>query len=254
MAARRAWLRWSGFAGRVVSWRSCGRTTCAGSPPAAISTVSFGEEEMFVEFASREEAVELIEIFYPARGRRGSSQRSPAGLVRDAGRQSSARRRVQGDGGMKLAIVAPLVSAIREPQRGGSQAFVSELARGLVQRGHDVHLYAASGSAVQGVEVIDTGVDHRELAATLYRASAWRRRRLDRRRAGVRPRLRRWCARRIRRRPQPRLRRARGQSGVGPERARACTPSICRQIRRSPARCARRLRRDPAPRWWPACR
>jgi UDP-glucose:tetrahydrobiopterin glucosyltransferase len=73
---------------------------------------------------------------------------------------------------VKLAIVAPLVSPIREPQRGGSQAFVSELARGLVQRGHDVHLYAASGSAVGGVEVIETGVDHRELAATLYRASA----------------------------------------------------------------------------------
>jgi UDP-glucose:tetrahydrobiopterin glucosyltransferase len=72
---------------------------------------------------------------------------------------------------VKVAIVAPLVSAIREPQRGGSQAFVSELARGLVDRGHDVDLYAASGSAVQGVSVIDTGVDHRDLASTLYRAS-----------------------------------------------------------------------------------
>jgi len=70
---------------------------------------------------------------------------------------------------VKLAIIAPLVSPIREPQRGGSQAFVAELARGLVQRGHEVHLYAASGSAVPGVDVIDTGVDHRELAATLYR-------------------------------------------------------------------------------------
>jgi UDP-glucose:tetrahydrobiopterin glucosyltransferase len=73
---------------------------------------------------------------------------------------------------VKLAIVAPLVSPIREPQRGGSQAFVSELARGLVRRGYDVHLYAASGSAVRGVEVIDTGVDHRDLAATLYRPSS----------------------------------------------------------------------------------
>ena len=41
---------------------------------------------------------------------------------------------------MRVAIVAPLVSAIREPQRGGSQAFVSDLARGLVARGHEVHL------------------------------------------------------------------------------------------------------------------
>jgi UDP-glucose:tetrahydrobiopterin glucosyltransferase len=71
---------------------------------------------------------------------------------------------------VKVAIVAPLVSPIREPQRGGSQAFLSELARGLADRGHDVHLYAAAGSEVEGVEVIDTGIDHRELEATLYRA------------------------------------------------------------------------------------
>jgi glycosyltransferase involved in cell wall biosynthesis len=70
---------------------------------------------------------------------------------------------------VKVALVAPLVSPIREPQRGGSQAFLSGLARGLVGRGHEVDLYAASGSQVPGVQVIDTGVDHRELAATLYR-------------------------------------------------------------------------------------
>jgi glycosyltransferase involved in cell wall biosynthesis len=72
---------------------------------------------------------------------------------------------------MRVAIVAPLVSAIREPQRGGSQAFVSDLARGLVARGHEVDLYCASGSEVPGVRVVDTGVDPRALAATLYRAS-----------------------------------------------------------------------------------
>jgi glycosyltransferase involved in cell wall biosynthesis len=72
---------------------------------------------------------------------------------------------------MRIAIVAPLVSAIREPQRGGSQAFVSDLARGLVDRGHEVDLYCASGSEVPGVHVVDTGVDPRALAATLYRAS-----------------------------------------------------------------------------------
>jgi glycosyltransferase involved in cell wall biosynthesis len=72
---------------------------------------------------------------------------------------------------VRIAIVAPLVSPIREPQRGGSQAFLAELTRGLAARGHDVHLYAACGSAVEGVEVVDTGVDHRELAATLYRPS-----------------------------------------------------------------------------------
>lgn len=72
---------------------------------------------------------------------------------------------------MKVAIIAPLVAAIREPQRGGSQAFVADLARGLLERGHDVHLFAASGSDVPGVTVVDTGVDHRLLSATLYRAS-----------------------------------------------------------------------------------
>jgi glycosyltransferase involved in cell wall biosynthesis len=72
---------------------------------------------------------------------------------------------------MKIAIIAPLVAAIREPQRGGSQAFVSDLASGLLGRGHEVHLYAASGSEVLGVRVVDTGVDPRALAATLYRAS-----------------------------------------------------------------------------------
>jgi UDP-glucose:tetrahydrobiopterin glucosyltransferase len=71
---------------------------------------------------------------------------------------------------MKIAIMAPLVTAIREPQLGGSQAFVADLARGLGRRGHDVDVYAASGSLIEGVEVIDTGVDPRALAATLYRA------------------------------------------------------------------------------------
>jgi glycosyltransferase involved in cell wall biosynthesis len=72
---------------------------------------------------------------------------------------------------VKVAIVAPLVSAIHEPQGGGSQAFVSDLARGLAGRGHEVHVYAATGSEIPGVTVIDTGVDPRSLAATLYRAA-----------------------------------------------------------------------------------
>jgi UDP-glucose:tetrahydrobiopterin glucosyltransferase len=71
---------------------------------------------------------------------------------------------------MKIAIMAPLVTAIREPQLGGSQAFVADLARGLAGRGHDVDVYAASGSRIDGVQLIDTGVDPRALAGTLYRA------------------------------------------------------------------------------------
>ncbi|MDR0343876.1 MAG: glycosyltransferase [Nocardiopsaceae bacterium] len=72
---------------------------------------------------------------------------------------------------MKIAMMAPLVTPIREPQLGGSQAFVSDLARGLTARGHDVHIYAASGSEIPGAKVIDTGVDSRSLADTLYRAA-----------------------------------------------------------------------------------
>ena len=77
---------------------------------------------------------------------------------------------------MKIAIMAPLVTAIREPQLGGSQAFVADLARGLAGRGHDVDVYAASGSRIDGVELIDTGVDPRALTGTLYRALGRRRR------------------------------------------------------------------------------
>ena len=73
---------------------------------------------------------------------------------------------------MKIAIMAPLVTAIGEPQLGGSQAFVSDLARGLAARGHEVHVYAASGSEIPGVRVIDTGADPVALAGTLYRAIA----------------------------------------------------------------------------------
>ncbi len=68
--------------------------------------------------------------------------------------------------------MAPLVTAIREPQLGGSQAFVSDLARGLAGRGHEVHVYAASGSEISGVTIIDTGADPGALAGTLYRAVA----------------------------------------------------------------------------------
>jgi len=72
---------------------------------------------------------------------------------------------------VKVAFIAPLVTVINEPQRGGSQAFVSDLARGLTRRGHDVHVYAASGSDIPEAKVIDTGIDPETLAATLYRAS-----------------------------------------------------------------------------------
>jgi UDP-glucose:tetrahydrobiopterin glucosyltransferase len=70
---------------------------------------------------------------------------------------------------MRIAIIAPLVTRICEPQLGGSQAVVADLATGLQNRGHEVRVYAASGSAIPGVNVVDTGVDAAALARHLYR-------------------------------------------------------------------------------------
>jgi len=71
---------------------------------------------------------------------------------------------------MRIAVVAPLVTPIREPQLGGSQAVVADLARGLAERGHEVEVYAASGSAIPGVSIVDTGVRADALSTLLYRA------------------------------------------------------------------------------------
>ena len=72
---------------------------------------------------------------------------------------------------MKIALVAPLVTTIREPQAGGSQAFLADLAAGLANRGHAVDVYAATGSEIPGVSVIDTGVSADRLIGSLYRAN-----------------------------------------------------------------------------------
>jgi len=78
---------------------------------------------------------------------------------------------------MKERIVAPLVGHPRAAG-GGSQAFVSDLARGLVGRAHE-SMSTATGSWVPGVTVIDTGVDPCPCWATLYRRR-WPRRPEDR--------------------------------------------------------------------------
>jgi len=71
---------------------------------------------------------------------------------------------------VRIALIAPLVTVIREPQAGGSQAFLADLARGLTRRGHDVDVWAASGSAIAGVNAIDTGFKAESFAGSLYRA------------------------------------------------------------------------------------
>jgi len=72
---------------------------------------------------------------------------------------------------LRIAFVAPLVTPIREPQAGGSQALLADLAAGLTDRGHAVDVYAATGSEIPSVKVIDTGVDSDRLGGSLYRAN-----------------------------------------------------------------------------------
>ena len=69
---------------------------------------------------------------------------------------------------MRIALVAPLVTPIAEPQRGGSQAVVADLARALAERRHAVTVFAANGSQIAGVDVRYV-VDARDLADTFFR-------------------------------------------------------------------------------------
>jgi glycosyltransferase involved in cell wall biosynthesis len=55
---------------------------------------------------------------------------------------------------MKIAIIASPVTPLGPQQSGGAQAFVSDLAIGLVRRGHDVRLHCAEGSKVPGVTLV----------------------------------------------------------------------------------------------------
>ncbi len=67
---------------------------------------------------------------------------------------------------MKIALIAPLVAPLREPQMGGAQALLADLAIGLSARGHQVLVYASSGSVIPGVSVVDTGIDATRLLAS----------------------------------------------------------------------------------------
>ncbi len=60
---------------------------------------------------------------------------------------------------MRVAVVASLVTPLLPAQAGGAQAFLSDLARGLAERGHSVQLYCAAGSEVPGVELVQVPVE-----------------------------------------------------------------------------------------------
>ena len=71
---------------------------------------------------------------------------------------------------MRIALVAPLVFPIGPPFAGGAQVVVYDLARGLTERGHDVTLFAARGSVVPGVKIVQVEVDSHALQPAVFLA------------------------------------------------------------------------------------
>ncbi len=71
---------------------------------------------------------------------------------------------------MRLALIAPLVTPINEVHLGGAQAVVADLARALTARRHDVVVYAARGSSIDGVTMAAIEVDSSALGVDLFRA------------------------------------------------------------------------------------
>lgn len=64
---------------------------------------------------------------------------------------------------MRIALLAPVVSPIAPPFLGGAQVLLRDLAAGLARRGHDVALYAADGSHIEGVRTVPLGIDAERL-------------------------------------------------------------------------------------------
>src|SRR5258708_26350279 len=54
---------------------------------------------------------------------------------------------------MRIAVLAPLVSAIGQAYLGGAQALLADLGQGLLQRGHSVTLFARNESFVPGINI-----------------------------------------------------------------------------------------------------
>src|SRR5213082_2609562 len=66
---------------------------------------------------------------------------------------------------MRIALVAPLVTAIAQPYLGGAQALLADLAQGLIQRGHTVTLFARDDSFVPGIAIEPVNVPDNVLPA-----------------------------------------------------------------------------------------
>jgi glycosyltransferase involved in cell wall biosynthesis len=75
---------------------------------------------------------------------------------------------------VRVALIAPLVAPLREPQLGGAQVVVCDMARELTRRGHDVTMYASRGSTIEGVPIAPIDVDPEALRSDLHRIAAAR--------------------------------------------------------------------------------
>jgi glycosyltransferase involved in cell wall biosynthesis len=73
---------------------------------------------------------------------------------------------------VRIAIVASPVTPLRPAQLGGAQAFVCDLAVGLVRRGHDVTLHCAQGSELAGVRLVTVPIPRDAAAALVMPAGA----------------------------------------------------------------------------------
>jgi glycosyltransferase involved in cell wall biosynthesis len=70
---------------------------------------------------------------------------------------------------VRIALLAPLIAALGEPPLGGVQAFLADLSRGLTGHGHEVTVFAAKGSRLEGVRIVETGADAEALRSSLFR-------------------------------------------------------------------------------------
>src|SRR5215467_13536823 len=69
---------------------------------------------------------------------------------------------------MRVALVAPLVSAIAQPYLGGAQALLADLAQGLLRRGHNVTLFARDDSFVPSIDIESVVVPREVQPANFY--------------------------------------------------------------------------------------
>ncbi|HEX2053720.1 MAG TPA: glycosyltransferase [Actinomycetota bacterium] len=70
---------------------------------------------------------------------------------------------------MRIAFVAPQIAPLREPHLGGVGTLLTDIAAGVQAAGHEVTVFAPSGSEVDGLTIADTGVDSEALAGTMFR-------------------------------------------------------------------------------------